>query len=188
MPIANLSGKVIIITGANLGIGLEAARALADMGAQIVLACCDKSKGEEARKEIIKSTGNLNVELEILDCGSFASLCILGQVGEEDFKKDGTSGVVNGVAAPALQDGRMEGNHCALLSSRHSEDFNLVLAYWEGAINVVWLSIAPEPVTPGMEGLLWACKVDVVKTWTLDLQLQDELWDIWCKETDAPLL
>ncbi|KAF8757641.1 Enoyl-(Acyl carrier protein) reductase [Rhizoctonia solani] len=74
MPIADLSGKVAIITGANSGIGLETARALAGMGAQVVLACRNKSKGEEAKKQIIESTGNLNIELEILDCASFANV------------------------------------------------------------------------------------------------------------------
>ncbi|CAE6393971.1 unnamed protein product [Rhizoctonia solani] len=74
MPVADLSGKLAIVTGANSGIGLETARALARMGAHVVLACRNKSRGEEAKKQIVESTGNLKVEVEILDCGSFASV------------------------------------------------------------------------------------------------------------------
>jgi NAD(P)-dependent dehydrogenase (short-subunit alcohol dehydrogenase family) len=74
MPIADLSGKSAIITGANSGIGLEAARALAGMGAHVTLACRNAAKGEDAKKQIIESTGSLNVEVETLDCGSFASV------------------------------------------------------------------------------------------------------------------
>ncbi|GAB1527243.1 hypothetical protein RhiTH_010418 [Rhizoctonia solani] len=74
VPVVDLSNKLVVITGANSGIGLEAARALAGMGARVILACRSQSKGEEAKKQIIESTGNLNVELEILDCGSFTSV------------------------------------------------------------------------------------------------------------------
>ncbi|KAG8730282.1 hypothetical protein FRC11_007074, partial [Ceratobasidium sp. 423] len=74
MPIADLSGKLVIVTGANSGIGLEAARAFARLGARVVLACRNEAKGEEARSSIIKSTGNSKIEVELLDCGSFASV------------------------------------------------------------------------------------------------------------------
>ncbi|KAG8690446.1 hypothetical protein FRC11_011536 [Ceratobasidium sp. 423] len=73
MLIADLSGKLVIVTGANSGIGLEAARACVGMGARVVLACRNEAKGEEAKSSIIKSTGNLKIEVEILDCGNFAS-------------------------------------------------------------------------------------------------------------------
>lgn len=44
----NLKGQVIIITGANTGIGLESAKVLAKQGARIILACRDKKRGEQA--------------------------------------------------------------------------------------------------------------------------------------------
>ncbi|KDN38443.1 hypothetical protein RSAG8_09537, partial [Rhizoctonia solani AG-8 WAC10335] len=74
MPVADLKGKLAIVTGANSGIGLEAARALAGMGAHVILACRNKAKGEEAKSSIVKSTGNSKIEVEILDCGRFASV------------------------------------------------------------------------------------------------------------------
>src|SRR4051794_31423172 len=41
-------GRRFVITGANSGIGLEAARALGAAGAQVVVACRDTAKGEQA--------------------------------------------------------------------------------------------------------------------------------------------
>ncbi|CAE6393996.1 unnamed protein product [Rhizoctonia solani] len=74
MPVVDLSSKLAIITGANSGIGFEAARALAELGAYVILACRNKSRAEEAKKLIIESTGNFRVEVEVLDCASFASV------------------------------------------------------------------------------------------------------------------
>ncbi|KAF8601817.1 NAD(P)-binding protein [Ceratobasidium sp. AG-I] len=70
----DLYGKVAIITGANTGIGYEVARALAGSGARVVMACRNAHKGKIARDKIIEDTGNDKVELEILDCASFASV------------------------------------------------------------------------------------------------------------------
>lgn len=50
--IPDQSGRVAIITGASSGIGLEAARALAGCGAQVVLAVRDAAKGEQALRSI----------------------------------------------------------------------------------------------------------------------------------------
>ena len=50
--IPDLSGKTVVITGANSGLGLVAADALAAKGAQVVLACRDQAKGHAAEAEI----------------------------------------------------------------------------------------------------------------------------------------
>ncbi len=52
MNTGTLYGKVILITGAGGGIGFEAARALAYLGAEIVIAEIDKDKGELAQNTI----------------------------------------------------------------------------------------------------------------------------------------
>jgi NAD(P)-dependent dehydrogenase (short-subunit alcohol dehydrogenase family) len=46
------SGRVVIVTGANSGIGLPTARALAEAGAHVVLAVRDTAKGEAAVESI----------------------------------------------------------------------------------------------------------------------------------------
>jgi NAD(P)-dependent dehydrogenase (short-subunit alcohol dehydrogenase family) len=63
------SGRVVVITGANSGIGLEAAKALAHKGAHVVMACRDVARGEGARAQIGGSA-----EVRQLDLGSLESV------------------------------------------------------------------------------------------------------------------
>lgn len=53
----SLAGQIAVVTGAGTGIGLEAARALAWLGARVVIAEIDKKAGLIAAKEILKETG-----------------------------------------------------------------------------------------------------------------------------------
>src|SRR5688572_8330528 len=69
-----LIGKVVIVTGANTGIGKETARGLAAQGAKVVLAVRDLDKGEAARADIVDTTGNADVDVLSLDLGSKASI------------------------------------------------------------------------------------------------------------------
>ena len=50
--IPDLTGKVIIVTGANSGIGFEEAREFARKGAQTILACRDMNKAKAALDQI----------------------------------------------------------------------------------------------------------------------------------------
>ncbi len=70
----DLTGKVIVVTGANAGIGKETAVALAAMGATVVMTARTRSKGEEALAEVRRRTGSDTVELGDLDLSSFASI------------------------------------------------------------------------------------------------------------------
>ena len=47
-----MQGKIVIVTGANAGIGKATAAALADKGATVVLACRSKQRGETALNEL----------------------------------------------------------------------------------------------------------------------------------------
>ena len=64
---ANLAGRVVVITGANSGLGKEVATYSAAKGAKVYMLCRTKSKAESARDEIIKATGNDKVEVVLVD-------------------------------------------------------------------------------------------------------------------------
>lgn len=50
--------RTALVTGANSGLGFEAARQLAELGYEsIVLACRTEAKGDQARKELVELTG-----------------------------------------------------------------------------------------------------------------------------------
>jgi dehydrogenase/reductase SDR family protein 12 len=70
----DLSGKRCLVTGANSGIGFESAKALADLGAEVVLLCRNKEGGETAVSAIRGETGNARVSLEIVDISDLESI------------------------------------------------------------------------------------------------------------------
>lgn len=69
-----MNGNVVMVTGANSGIGKVTALELARMGATLVMVCRSRSKGEAARDEIVAQTGNDNVELILADFAALESV------------------------------------------------------------------------------------------------------------------
>jgi len=49
-PETDLTGKVVIVTGGNVGIGYSTAKALARLGAHTFIACRSQQKAEEVRR------------------------------------------------------------------------------------------------------------------------------------------
>ena len=71
---ASLDGKVVIITGANTGIGKETALQLSLRGAKIYIACRDLNKANEAIDDIKKTNPEANVSALALDLSSLKSV------------------------------------------------------------------------------------------------------------------
>jgi retinol dehydrogenase 14 len=69
-----LRGKVVMVTGANAGMGKEISLALAGMGATVVMVSRDRARGEAARAEVESETGNREVELMVADLSSQQSI------------------------------------------------------------------------------------------------------------------
>ncbi|KIJ13031.1 hypothetical protein PAXINDRAFT_170916 [Paxillus involutus ATCC 200175] len=72
---ADLSGKTVVVVGANVGIGFEAAKHLARMNpAKLIIACRSESKGKAALADIQTETGCQSCELWQVDLADFASV------------------------------------------------------------------------------------------------------------------
>jgi NAD(P)-dependent dehydrogenase (short-subunit alcohol dehydrogenase family) len=69
-----LSGNIVIITGANSGIGIETAKVLASKDAHVILACRSMEKGNHAAQQIRSVVPNAHVEPMILDLSSLKSV------------------------------------------------------------------------------------------------------------------
>jgi NAD(P)-dependent dehydrogenase (short-subunit alcohol dehydrogenase family) len=76
LPTYDFTGQTIIITGANRGIGLEAARHLVKLNAsRVILAVRSAKRGQDAADELEKSTGRAGaVQVEELDMASYESV------------------------------------------------------------------------------------------------------------------
>lgn len=72
--IPDQSGRTAIVTGANSGLGYDTAAALADKGAQVVLAVRNLDKGTEAKDRIKAASPNAVVTLQELDLSSLDSV------------------------------------------------------------------------------------------------------------------
>jgi len=72
--IPELSGKVIIVTGGNSGLGYESVKAFAENGANVILASRSVEKGELARKDILAKNPVGSISVMSLDLGDLSSI------------------------------------------------------------------------------------------------------------------
>ena len=70
----SMHGKVVVVTGSNIGIGLETAVGVAALGATTVLACRNRAKAEAAAREVTQRTWNDDVHVVPLDLADLASV------------------------------------------------------------------------------------------------------------------
>ena len=70
----DLSGHVALVTGANSGMGKATARELGRMGAEVILGCRSRQRGEAARNEITESIGGAALTVMEVDLASLASV------------------------------------------------------------------------------------------------------------------
>jgi len=76
----DLTGRVVIVTGGNVGIGKETIKALLEHNAKVYMASRSKEKADTAIKELVQQTGKEAVFLE-LDLSNLASV----RKAAEDF-------------------------------------------------------------------------------------------------------
>lgn len=70
----NMAGRTCLITGASGGLGKATALGLARLGASVIMACRDETRGEVDRAEVEARSGNKDVKLVVLDLASQQSV------------------------------------------------------------------------------------------------------------------
>ena len=87
MPLASMSGRICIVTGANSGIGKETALGLAQIGARVVMVCRNAEKGKAALEEIRRESGSSQVDLLMADMSSQASIRALAEQIQQKYPR-----------------------------------------------------------------------------------------------------
>jgi NAD(P)-dependent dehydrogenase (short-subunit alcohol dehydrogenase family) len=98
--IPDQAGRTAVVTGANSGLGLETARALAVAGADVVLACRNTDKGREAAESIHGDAPAASVAVAKLDLASLDS--VRGFAERFGTQRDGLDLLINNAGVMAV--------------------------------------------------------------------------------------
>ncbi|MEZ0356213.1 SDR family oxidoreductase [Mycobacterium sp. SA01] len=74
LAVPDLSGRHVVVTGANSGLGFGLAKRLAGAGADVVMAVRSSTKGEAAAAHIRQSAPAADVRVKLIDLASLASV------------------------------------------------------------------------------------------------------------------
>jgi NAD(P)-dependent dehydrogenase (short-subunit alcohol dehydrogenase family) len=85
--IPDQSGRVVIVTGANSGIGLETARELARKGAHVVLACRSQARADEALADIRSGLPEAQIDFLALDLADLDQVRAFAALVRERFDR-----------------------------------------------------------------------------------------------------
>ena len=86
--VADQSGKCFIVTGANTGLGFEAAKVLAAQGARVLLACRSQEKAEAAMAQIGRETSGADLAFLPLDQSDIASIRTAAELADKESQLD----------------------------------------------------------------------------------------------------
>lgn len=98
--IPDQTGRLLIVTGGNGGTGFETAKALAQCGAEVIIAARDAKKGERAVNAIRKARPGATARFEALDLSSLASVSAFARKRLEEARP--IDGLVNNAGVMAL--------------------------------------------------------------------------------------
>jgi NAD(P)-dependent dehydrogenase (short-subunit alcohol dehydrogenase family) len=115
--IPSLDGRVALVTGANSGLGLETARALARAGAHVILAARSVEKASSARAEILATFPGASLEALAMDLASQASIKAAARAVAK--KHPVIDILVNNAGVMALPEGRTEDGYETQLGVDH---------------------------------------------------------------------
>lgn len=85
--IPDLSGKVIIVTGGNSGLGYWSVKAFAENGAEVILASRSKENGEKAKAEILNEVPKGNIKVAELDLTDLKSVRRFAENFQQNYSR-----------------------------------------------------------------------------------------------------
>ena len=81
-----LNGKIALVTGANSGMGMATTKALADMGATVVMLCRNEKRGRKAF-DILKEKSDRKLDILFCDLGDFSSIRAFAEAFHQKYEK-----------------------------------------------------------------------------------------------------
>ncbi|MDW3219135.1 MAG: oxidoreductase [Acidimicrobiales bacterium] len=124
--IPDQSGRVALVTGANSGLGFETARALAQHGAHVVMACRNATKAADAEARINALDPSGSVEVLLTDMADLDS--IAGSVAQFTAAHDRLDLLVNNAGIMATPKGVTAQGFEQQLGVNHLGHFALTMA------------------------------------------------------------
>lgn len=120
----DLTGKVFLVTGGNSGLGMEASRALAARGAEIILTARDAAKGAAAVEAIRVAVPAARLQARILDLASLANV----RAFTDAFRKDVSrlDGILANAGIMATDEARTADGFESQFGTNHLGHFLLV--------------------------------------------------------------
>lgn len=115
--IPSLDGRTAVVTGANGGLGLATASALAAHGAHVVMAARNQAKAESARRQILGETPTASLEVVELDLSSQES--VRRAAGAVLERHDTLDVLVNNAGVMATPEGRTVDGYETQLGTNH---------------------------------------------------------------------
>jgi NAD(P)-dependent dehydrogenase (short-subunit alcohol dehydrogenase family) len=102
--------EVVVITGANTGLGYETAKAAAKAGRRVVAAVRDEARGERAKTRVLAAVPEAKVDVMLVDLADFESVRAFARAFEAKY--DRLDALVNnsGVMAPPSRSETKDGN------------------------------------------------------------------------------
>lgn len=82
-----MKDKIVLVTGANSGMGKATCIEIAKLGAKVIMVCRDKQRGIEALEEVKEKSNNPSVELMFCDLGSIKEIKELTKEFKRKFEK-----------------------------------------------------------------------------------------------------
>ena len=124
------AGKIVVITGANSGLGFFTSLELARKGARVIMACRNLEKGEEARQKILATRPEYEPELWELDLSVLSSIRSFA----EKFlaKHQGPDVLINNAGVMALPYMKTSDGFEMHFGVNHLGHFALTALLWPG--------------------------------------------------------